>query len=350
MSVVKERDDVLCAENESKLREDMPSAQRETSLIKGMLYWEMSRQKRLSEYEQAVLREEILEEYEEVDYRVSDSANVEHFANLEKKFVILRISDLNHSEEAKSSTYSALRQISSSLRHIQRYLNAQIEYISKHDDWTRLSKCEDEIVNSLIGIIITFLNIKTSCFEQDEELEKISIRTFSHKFLSFLSSPQKSNLLSVKPVRKKHLDTSDFLRCIYYAKSWEDKAEYQKAILEAYLERCKDSNQPRDCNVAAQRQQLKDFQGDLAIIVKEKRKQRKWTQQHLASVSGVERTMIAKVENLQASTSLETAIKLLTPLGMGLVIYPIDSADIISDCKTNQLEKGNLLTETEAIE
>ena len=60
--------------------------------------------------------------------------------------------------------------------------------------------------------------------------------------------------------------------------------------------------------------------------------------------------MIAKVENLQASTSLETAIKLLTPLGMGLVIYPIDSADIISDCKTNQLEKGNLLTETEAIE
>jgi len=59
--------------------------------------------------------------------------------------------------------------------------------------------------------------------------------------------------------------------------------------------------------------------------------------------------MIAKVENLQASTSLETAIKLLTSLDMGLVIYPIDSADF-SDCKTNQLEKENLLTEIEVIE
>ena len=349
MSVVKERDDVLCAENESKLREEMLRAQHETLLIKEMLYREMRRPKRLSDYEQSALREEIFEEYEEVDYRVSDSANVEHFANLERKLFTLRISDLHHSREVKGSTYSALRQVSSSLRHIQRYLNAQIEYISKHDDWTQLSKCEDEIVNSLIGIIITFLNIKTACFEHDEELEKISIRTFSHKFLSFLASPQKSNLLSIRPVSKKHLSTPNFLRCIYYAKSWEDKADYQKAILESYLERCKDSNQTYDCNAATHRQQLQDFQGDLAIIVKEKRKQRKWTQQHLASVSGVERTMIAKVENLQASTSLETAIKLLTSLDMGLVIYPIDSADF-SDCKTNQLEKENLLTEIEVIE
>lgn len=225
-----------------------------------------------------------------------------------------------------------------------------MNYYSKYDDWTKLSECEDEIVSSLIGIIGMFLNLKTCCFEQDEELEKISTRAFSHKFLGFLYSPKESNMLRVKSIRKKHPNTPNFLSLFYYIKSWEDKEAYQNAILEGYFERCRDSGQVQNCNMAVQRQLLKDFQGDFALIVKERRKQRKWTQQQLASLSGVERTMIAKVENLQASTSLETAIKLLTPLDMGLVIYPLESIRFIPDNKPNLLEKESLKTEIEVEE
>lgn len=349
MNTVKERDDVLCAENEAKLRDKLLSVQQEDLFMKKILCEEIWRQKMLSEEKKSKLREEILEEYEEIDYRISDAANIEHFANLEKKLEILRASELYHSKK-KDSIYSTLRRIEGLLRHLQRNLYAQIRRINQYDDWTKLSETEDEIVSSLIEIIDTFLSIKICCFEHDEELEKISTHTFTHKFLRFLCLPKKSNMLMVKPIRSTHLNKNDFLHVIYYSKSWEDKAEYQKAILENYYERCRDSDQTYDNNVALQRQLLKDFQGDLALIVKNKRKQRKWTQQQLASVSSVERTMIAKVENLQASTSLETAIKLLTPLDLGLVIYPLDSARFVPDYKANQSEKENQKIEIEVME
>lgn len=348
MNTVKERDDVLCAENEAKLRDKLLSVQQEDLFMKKILCEEIWRQKMLSEEKKSKLREEILEEYEEIDYRISDAANIEHFANLEKKLEILRASELYHSKK-KDSIYSTLRRIEGLLRHLQRNLYAQIRRINQYDDWTKLSETEDEIVASLIEIIDTFLSIKICCFEHDEELEKISTHTFSHKFLRFLCLPEKSNMLMEKTIRRNHFNKSIFLSLIYYSKSWEDKAEYQKAILKDYYERCKDSDQVYENNVAVQRQLIKDFQGDLALIVKEKRKQRKWTQQKLASVSGVERTMIAKVENLQASTSLETAIKLLTPLDLGLVIYPFDSARFVPDYEPNQSEKENFKTEIEGI-
>ena len=47
----------------------------------------------------------------------------------------------------------------------------------------------------------------------------------------------------------------------------------------------------------------------------------------LSERSGIDRTMIAKIEKVKQPTTLETAIKVLTSLNMGIALYPL--TDII---------------------
>lgn len=79
--------------------------------------------------QKAVLREEILEKYEEIDYRVSDAANADLFSEIAQKFETIHISDLYHSKERKGTTYSTLRQIILPLKNIQRMLSFQVELL-----------------------------------------------------------------------------------------------------------------------------------------------------------------------------------------------------------------------------
>ena len=60
--------------------------------------------------------------------------------------------------------------------------------------------------------------------------------------------------------------------------------------------------------------------------------------------------MIAKVENLQVNTSLETAVKLLTSLDMSISIQPLDSAEFIPEHLHNYSEKDTTKVKIEVIE
>lgn len=66
-----------------------------------------------------------------------------------------------------------------------------------------------------------------------------------------------------------------------------------------------------------------DFQGQFSKNIYCQRKKLKLTQKQLQERSGVDRTMIAKIEKVQQPTTLETAIKLLSALNLGIAIYPI---------------------------
>lgn len=68
--------------------------------------------------------------------------------------------------------------------------------------------------------------------------------------------------------------------------------------------------------------QIANFRGQISNAVYYKRRRKNWTQAQLSKQSGVGRSMIAKVEQLQQTTSLETAIRLLVPLDMTLAIVP----------------------------
>lgn len=68
-----------------------------------------------------------------------------------------------------------------------------------------------------------------------------------------------------------------------------------------------------------------DFQGQLSKNIYCQRKKMRLTQMQLSERSGIDRTMIAKIEKIKQPTTLETAIKLLSALNMGLAIYPLDA-------------------------
>lgn len=66
-----------------------------------------------------------------------------------------------------------------------------------------------------------------------------------------------------------------------------------------------------------------DLQGQLSKNIYCQRKRAKLTQQELSEKSGIDRTMIAKIEKVQQPTTFETATKLLTSLNMGIMIYSL---------------------------
>lgn len=68
---------------------------------------------------------------------------------------------------------------------------------------------------------------------------------------------------------------------------------------------------------------LSDFQRQLSETIYERRKRNNITQKELSTISGVDRTMIAKIENIQQPTSINTAIKLLTALDMGITLFSL---------------------------
>lgn len=70
-----------------------------------------------------------------------------------------------------------------------------------------------------------------------------------------------------------------------------------------------------------------NFQGQLSKSVFYQRKKLKLTQVELSKISGVDRSMIAKIEKANQPTTLETAIKLLSALNMGIAICPFGGSE-----------------------
>lgn len=70
-----------------------------------------------------------------------------------------------------------------------------------------------------------------------------------------------------------------------------------------------------------------DFQGQFSKNVYCQRKRLKLTQKQLEEKSGINRTMIAKIEKVQQPTTLETAIRILSSLDLGITIYPLENSE-----------------------
>ena len=68
---------------------------------------------------------------------------------------------------------------------------------------------------------------------------------------------------------------------------------------------------------------ISQFQANLSKVVYYQRNKMNLTQKKLAELSHVDRTMIAKIEKVNQKTTMETAIKLLTTLNLGIMIYPL---------------------------
>jgi len=102
--------------------------------------------------------------------------------------------------------------------------------------------------------------------------------------------------------------------------------EKQRSYNQTFISYCMSKNMQKDKEQIFVKQSnfyAADFQGQLSKNIYYQRKRLKLTQQQLSERSGVDRTMIAKIERVQQPTTLETAIKLLSSLNMGIAMYPL---------------------------
>lgn len=108
----------------------------------------------------------------------------------------------------------------------------------------------------------------------------------------------------------------------YLIVSLEKQRDYDKEFITYYLEK-NPNEQEEEFLMKLSDYYVADFQGQFSKNIYYQRKRLNLTQMQLQERSGVNRTMIAKIEKVQQPTTLETAIKLLSSLKLGLTIYPL---------------------------
>lgn len=102
----------------------------------------------------------------------------------------------------------------------------------------------------------------------------------------------------------------------------EKQKSYNRTYISYFMERHKQEDD-NELYLKISNFYAADFQGQFSKNIYCQRKKLKLTQKQLQERSGVDRTMIAKIEKVQQPTTLETAIKLLSSLNMGIAMYPI---------------------------
>lgn len=337
MSITVEREEVLRIEHDPILKSvSIHEAQDEVAMHA------------FSNIDKLRLKQEILDVYDEIDYKDLDGVNEKRFEKIEDSFRLLHLSDIHFSSNKKDEIKDAFRRLLVSLNAIQRRIKRQLDLLHKDKDWDNLWDFEDEMVYELLDLVCSLQELKLNSVNNDQKLKQIGMRTFAHKYARNLTSQRKNNVnkeppASCETVQTHHIPISvcrsdryevyngDYLWIFYILKTNEDKTAFRKALLANYLDREKINNSGSSSfSDVVYKFLLRDFQGDLSLIVKNRRKAKGWTQQQLADAVGVERTMITKVEKLNAVSSLETTVKLLASLDLQLMACPLDQSGIIS--------------------
>lgn len=143
-----------------------------------------------------------------------------------------------------------------------------------------------------------------------------------HKSIKEYQSNQK--ITSVKRIDSK-TQLSNWKTYYYLVIGLEKQNDFNQTLLSNYISRRKNIDSKAFFK-SKNRLFVEDFQGQLSKTVYCQRKKMKLTQVELSKISGVDRSMIAKIEKAKQPTTLETAIKLLSALNMGVAICPFDGS------------------------
>lgn len=297
----------------------------------------------LTAEEKTALREKIIDSYEKINFYTSDAENAKHYETIESYMKTLSASNYSNSKKKKQSknivtTYILLDSIKNKLTQLCDLLSGTKTH---HQTW----EFEDDIISRCLYVVYLMLDQKANRFSDDEELMAIGRNTFLHNAIRSINSPPQeiSRFYPSTENQERHNNSfngsqdklKSILQFCYYTKTKEEKLNFQKDMLAWYIESLENATHDKQIIKPMQQFLLKDFRGDFAVIVKEKRKEKNLTQKLLADTAGLERSMIAKIEGMQASTSLEATINVLTALDLGLMIYPLDLQDTISSCSSS---------------
>lgn len=187
------------------------------------------------------------------------------------------------------------------------------------DIFVKLQKELDEY--SMKKYIIEFSFMSSFLSKKECDIFKnVQIYSFLDKYHNNL---KECDIIPVDKTEQTEVTTKsiEWKNYYYLVICMEKQRDFNQTLLSNYISRRENID---DIKFFVSKSSLcaADFQGQLSKSVFYQRKKLKLTQVELSKISGVDRSMIAKIEKANQPTTLETAIKLLSALNMGIAICP----------------------------
>lgn len=266
---------------------------------------------------------------EEIMYKFQERVDLKFEHQLEKTDIVQKIIN-----ECLSYLYDFLQLIEEQITTIEQ-LSSNLD-TSSYDEINIFKKIQKELDEYNIKKYMLEFKCVSDLFNEKECDIYQSIRsyTFLNKYHEKLKevSVDQTNQETIK----KHNKITDFDWKTYYYLiiCMEKQKDINQLLLSNYISRRKNID---DIKFFLSKSKLfaSDFQSQVSKSVFCQRKRKKLTQSELSKISGVDRSMIAKIEKINQPTTLETAIKLLSALNMGIAIYPLGGSgdEILSKLK-----------------
>ena len=207
---------------------------------------------------------------------------------------------------------------------------ALIEELLEKKDTNDILDILDSSKNEILDYSLRIYGLETYTMLQtfNEEEKKVYGCLQAYNLLEKYFSSIEQRDLEKKKNDEKHevkyeLDSSRWKTYFYFILSLDKQQEYNQ-LYTTYIRNNSQTEDDNQVYIQSSKYYASDFQGQLSKNIYCKRKRMKLTQKQLSERSGIDRTMIAKIEKVQQPTTLETAIKLLSSLNMGIAIYSFD--------------------------
>lgn len=269
--------------------------------------------------------EDLFDTIDNVSKSNEDNDKIIH--KIKEKITLLYNSWLNKKEE-KKKIKTQICEYKAYLKEFQDLIEKQMAIIDSlfiNDDIQDMPviflNLQKEFINYTMQIYKLNLTNMSEILNQKQQniYHFIHIYDFFEKYFTYTAdmtpddkSDSNNNILPL---------SSNWKTYYYLLICLEKQREYNQIFISYYMSKNIEKNKEQ-IFIKKSNFYAADFQGQLSKNIYYRRKQLKLTQQQLSERSGVDRTMIAKIEKVKQPTTLETAIKLLSSLDMGVVIYP----------------------------
>lgn len=207
-------------------------------------------------------------------------------------------------------------------------INNLIDDEDAYDICDKFFKLKNELIEWSIQVYKLDLLNMSECLNKKEQkvYQYVHLYDVMEKYCSAyekFSYKDENSQNEIKKDYKEVMSVSLQWKTYYYLViCLEKQREYNQAIISYQIKKYKKEKDNHFLEKLS-RYYAADFQGQFSKNVYCKRKKMKLTQKQLQERSGVDRTMIAKIEKIRQPATLETAIKLLSSLNLGIAIYPL---------------------------
>lgn len=275
---------------------------------------------------------DIISDYNEVSITKENKENDSIIISIKSKLDYMYSEYLRKREMKNKRKYLVLA-YKNCIKEMSNYTRYQSKILNDIDDETSdFGQIFSDLKKGYIDYLIKLYTIELASMSEILNNEAMSvyrnvqIYDFLDKYSAMLSKidlPKDNSGYKEKIFRNSHLSWKTYFYSAIYN---EKQKEYDALLLSCYLED-KDKEQSSSQSVPIPYKEkssyyAREFQGRLSSTVFAQRKRLNLTQKELAEISGVDRSMIAKIEKIKQSSNLDTAVKLLTALNMGLTIIP----------------------------